>query len=140
MAVESEKSRCNGAGWKRGKEGGVVWAFGGGAGEARRASQDPRHDRCLLIRSDLQQLGGASDKKNKEMKEDEALIWKRLCSALPPPPLRPRLASNPERQTVRQCGVLNQPPPCLLLYPSHHMEGAGLSLPTSPIYPIAQIY
>ncbi|MEQ2170414.1 hypothetical protein GOODEAATRI_000041 [Goodea atripinnis] len=30
---------------------------------AKRASQDPRHDRCSLICSDLQQLFGASDEK-----------------------------------------------------------------------------
>lgn len=79
MAVQSEKSQCNGAGWKLRREGGFVWVFGGGGrveARARRVSQDPRHDRCSLIRSDLQQLRRASDKKNTEMKEDEALIWK----------------------------------------------------------------
>lgn len=60
LAVQSKKSQCNGAGWERRRRGCVSVV---GAGEARRESQDPRHDRCSLIQSDLQQLGGASDKK-----------------------------------------------------------------------------
>lgn len=48
-----------------GLDGGREGRVGVSGGQARRASQDPRHDRCSLIRNDLQQLCGASDRKNK---------------------------------------------------------------------------
>lgn len=76
-------------------------------GQAKRVSQDPRHDRCSLIRNDLQQLRGASDKKIKGgMKDDEVLIWKRLCSASPSFP-------HPHHFPIRRqtSGMLNQHPP-----------------------------
>ena len=108
LAVQSENLSVMGLDGSRAGVGG-----GGRWGKARRG-EDPRHDRCSLIQSDLQQLHRASDKEiNKEIKEDEALIWKRLCSALTP--LHP---PNPERQTVKQvaCSISIHPvSPCIYL-------------------------